>query len=193
MSSFHAESLEEVVAETKLRMEKTVADLRQDLTSIRTGRASLAILDPIRIDYYGTPTPLSQVATLSTPEPALIMIQPWDVSQIGMIEKAILASSLGLNPNNDGKVIRLQIPALTEERRKELVKHLHSVVEQRRVAARNVRREANDLAKKMLKEKTISEDEQHQNHDDVQQLTDKTIQELDKASAAKEKEILEIG
>ena len=121
------------------------------------------------------------------------MIQPWDVSQIGMIEKAILASSLGLNPNNDGKVIRLQIPALTEERRKELVKHLHSVVEQRRVAARNVRREANDLAKKMLKEKTISEDEQHQNHDDVQQLTDKTIQELDKASAAKEKEILEIG
>ena len=193
MSSFHAESLEEVVAETNLRMEKTVADLRQDLTSIRTGRASLAILDPIRIDYYGTPTPLSQVATLSTPEPALIMIQPWDVSQIGMIEKAILVSSLGLNPNNDGKVIRLQIPALTEERRKELVKHLHRVVEQRRVAARNVRREANDLAKKMLKEKTISEDEQHQNHDDVQQLTDKTIQELDKASAAKEKEILEIG
>lgn len=193
MSSFHAESLEEVVAETKLRMEKTVADLRQDLTSIRTGRASLAILDPIRINYYGTPTPLSQVATLSTPEPALIMIQPWDVSQIGMIEKAILASSLGLNPNNDGKVIRLQIPALTEERRKELVKHLHGVVEQRRVAARNVRREANDLAKKMLKEKTVSEDEQHQNHDDVQQLTDKTIQELDKASAAKEKEILEIG
>ncbi len=193
MAHFLGESLTEVIAEAKKRMHKTVEDLGRDLASIRTGRASLAILDPIRVDYYGTPTPLNQVATLGIPEPSMILLQPWDTSQIGPIEKAILASSLGLNPVNDGKVIRLKIPALTEERRKELVKHLHNVVEQHRVAARNVRRDANDTAKKLLKDKKISEDEQHHNSDEIQTLTDKTIKELDAAGETKEKEILEIG
>ena len=193
MAHFLGESLTEVIAEAKTRMHKTVGDLGRELASIRTGRASLAILDPIRVDYYGTPTPLNQVATLGIPEPSMILLQPWDTSQIGPIEKAILASSLGLNPVNDGKVIRLKIPALTEERRKELVKHLHNVVEQHRVAARNVRRDANDTAKKLLKDKKISEDEQHHNSDEIQTLTDKTIKELDAAGETKEKEILEIG
>jgi ribosome recycling factor len=193
MSSFHADTLEEVMSEAEQRMRKTVEDLRGELASIRTGRASLSILDPIRVDYYGTPTPLSQVATLSVPEPALIVIQPWDASQIGSIEKAILTSSLGLNPVNDGKVIRLQIPPLTEERRKELVKQLHHVVEQHRVAARNVRRDANEAAKRLLKDKKISEDDQHRNHDEIQKLTDETIKDLDAAGQTKEKEILEIG
>ncbi len=193
MAHFLGESLTEVIAEAKKRMHQTVGDLGRDLASIRTGRASLAILDPIRVDYYGTPTPLNQVATLGIPEPSMILLQPWDTSQIGPIEKAILASSLGLNPVNDGKVIRLKIPALTEERRKELVKHLHNVVEQHRVAARNVRRDANDTAKKLLKDKKISEDEQHHNSDEIQTLTDKTIKELDAAGETKEKEILEIG
>jgi ribosome recycling factor len=193
MAHFFGETLGEVTAEAKSRMRKAVEDLGRELASIRTGRASLAILDPIRVDYYGTQTPLSQVATLGIPEPSMILVQPWDASQIGVIEKAILASSLGLNPANDGKVIRLKIPALTEERRKELVKHLHNVVENHRVAVRNIRRDANDTVKKLLKDKKVSEDEQHHNHDEVQALTDKTIKELDEASEAKEKEILEIG
>ena len=193
MSHLLGASLTEGIAEAKRRMHKTVGDLGRELASIRTGRASLAILDSIRVNYYGTPTPLNQVATLSIPEASMILLQPWDASQISPIEKAILASSLGLNPVNDGKVIRLKIPALTEERRKELVKHLHNVVEQHRVAARNVRREANDTAKKLLKDKKISEDEQHHNSDEIQTLTDKTIKELDAAGEAKEKEILEIG
>ena len=193
MSHLLGASLTEVIAEAKRRMHKTVGDLGRELASIRTGRASLAILDPIRVDYYGTPTPLNQVATLSIPEPAMILLQPWDASQISPIEKAILASSLGLNPVNDGKAIRLKIPVLTEERRKELVKHVHNVVEQHRVAARNVRRDANDTTKKLLKDKKISEDEQHHNSDEIQTLTDKTIKELDAAGEAKEKEILEIG
>ena len=193
MSAFQGQTTAEITAEAKDRMKRTVGDLGRDLATIRTGRASLAILDPIRVDYYGTPTPLNQVATLGIPEPSMILLQPWDVSQIGAIEKAILSSSLGLNPANDGKVIRLKIPALTEERRKELVRHLHQVVEQHRVAVRNVRRDANEVVKKLLKDKKISEDEQHHNHDEIQKLTDETIKELDQTGEAKEKEILEIG
>lgn len=193
MSYSLGETLSEVTAEAQNRMRKTVDDLGRELASIRTGRASLAILDPIRVDYYGTQTPLNQVATLSIPEPSMILMQPWDASQIGAIEKSILSSSLGLNPVNDGKVIRLKIPALTEERRKELVKYLHQVVENHRVAARNARRDANDTVKKLLKDKKISEDEQHHNHDEMQALTDKTIKELDEAAETKEKEIFEIG
>jgi ribosome recycling factor len=173
-------------------MTKTIEDLRHELSSIRTGRASVSILDPVRVDYYGTPTPLNQVASLSTPEPALILVQPWDTSQMGAIEKGILSANLGLTPANDGKVIRLPIPPLTEERRKELVKRLHGVVEQHRVAARNVRRDANDTAKNFLKEKKISEDAQHHNHDEIQKLTDSTIADIDAIGAAKEKEVLEI-
>ena len=193
MSTLHAENLEELNAEAKRRMGKTVEDLRHELASIRTGRASVSILDPVRVDYYGSPLPLNQVANLSTPEPSLIMVQPWDVSQIGAIEKAIMRSNLGLTPANNGAVIRLPIPPLTEERRKDLVKQLHGIVEQHRVAARNVRRDANEIAKKMLKDKKISEDEQHRNHDEIQKLTDSFIKEIEAVGAGKEKEILEIG
>ena len=193
MSAFHAENLEELNVEAKRRMGKTVEDLRHELASIRTGRASVSILDPVRVDYYGSPLPLNQVANLSTPEPSLIMVQPWDVSQIGAIEKAIMRSNLGLTPANNGAVIRLPIPPLTEERRKDLVRQLHRIVEQHRVAARNVRRDANEIAKKMLKDKKISEDEQHRNHDEIQKLTDSFIKEIEAVGAGKEKEILEIG
>ena len=193
MSTLHAENLEDLNAEAKRRMGKTVEDLRHELASIRTGRASVSILDPVRVDYYGSPLPLNQVANLSTPEPSLIMVQPWDVSQIGAIEKAIMRSNLGLTPANNGSVIRLPIPPLTEERRKDLVKQLHRIVEQHRVAARNVRRDANVIAKKMLKDKKISEDEQHRNHDEIQKLTDSFIKEIEAVGAGKEKEILEIG
>jgi len=192
MSHFQGETIDQVKAESKTRMKKTIEDLSREIASIRTGRASLSILDSVRVDYYGTPSPLNQVANLSIPEPTLILIQPWDTSQIASIEKAILGSDLGLNPSNDGKVIRLQIPALTEERRKDLVKHLHNVVEQHRVAARNVRRDANEVLKKLLKDKKISEDEQRRSQDETQKLTDEAIAELDKIGKAKEHEIMEI-
>lgn len=192
MSHFQGETIDQVKAESKTRMKKTIEDLSREISSIRTGRASLSILDSVRVDYYGTPSPLSQVANLSIPEPTLILIQPWDTSQISSIEKAILSSDLGLNPSNDGKVIRLQIPALTEERRKDLVKHLHNIVEQHRVAARNVRRDANEVLKKLLKDKKISEDEQRRSQDETQKLTDEAIAELDKIGKAKEHEIMEI-
>jgi ribosome recycling factor len=192
MSHLQAETIDQVKAESKTRMKKTIEDLSREISSIRTGRASLSILDSVRVDYYGTPSPLSQVANLSIPEPTLILIQPWDTSQISSIEKAILGSDLGLNPSNDGKVIRLQIPALTEERRKDLVKHLHNIVEQHRVAARNVRRDANEVLKKLLKDKKISEDEQRRSQDETQKLTDEAIAELDKIGKAKEHEIMEI-
>jgi len=193
MSALHAGTLKELNSEATGRMDKTIEDLQHELAAIRTGRASVAVLDPVRVDYYGTPSPLNQVANLSVPESALILVQPWDVSQIGAIEKAIMGSNLGLTPANDGKVIRLPIPPLTEERRKELVKQLHNVVEQHRVAARNVRRDANEVAKKLLKDKEISEDDQHKNHDDIQKLTDEAIANIDSIGVAKEKEILEIG
>ena len=193
MSTIHGETVKEVEAETKTRMSKALEDLRREMATIRTGRASPTILDGIRASYYGTPTPLNQLANMSVPEPSLIVIQPWDVSQIGAIEKAILASDLGLNPANDGKVIRLSIPALTEERRRELVKHLHHKVEQHRVAVRSVRRDANDHLKHLEKDKNISEDDQHRGQDSVQKLTDAMIAQLDEAGKAKEAEILEIG
>src|SRR5690242_7600883 len=185
-------SAREVEASLRTRMEKAMSDLQHEMAAIRTGRASLGILDHIRVDYYGTPTPLNQVANLHVPEPSLITIQPWDVSQIGVIEKAIRASDLGLNPANDGKLIRVPIPPLTEERRKELVKKLHHVAEDHRVAMRNVRRDANENVKKLAKEKVISEDEDRRAHDEIQKLTDAQIQKLDQAAKAKEKEIMEL-
>ncbi len=193
MSTIHGETIKEIGAETKARMNKALEDLRREMATIRTGRASPTILDGIRVSYYGTPTPLNQLANMSVPEPSLIVIQPWDVSQIGAIEKAILTSDLGLNPANDGKLIRLSIPALTEERRRELVKHLHHMVEQHRVAVRNVRREANEHLKHLEKDKKISEDDQRRGQDSVQKLTDSRIASLDEAGKAKEAEILEIG
>ena len=172
-------------------MDKVLSDLQHEMAGIRTGRATIGIFDGIRVDYYGTPTPLNQVANLHVPEPSLITISPWDVSQIGPIEKAIRTSDLGLNPSNDGKLIRVPIPPLTEERRKEIVKRLHHVVEDHRVAVRNIRREANEQIKKLLKDKLISEDDERKSLDDVQKMTDAGIQKLDQAAKTKEKEILE--
>jgi ribosome recycling factor len=185
-------TVKEVETSAKTRMEKALADLQHDMAGVRTGRASVSLLDNVRADYYGTPTPLNQLATLHVPEPALITVQPWDVSQIGVIEKAIRSADLGLNPANDGKLIRVPIPPLTEERRKELVKKVHHLAEDHRVAMRNVRRDANENVKKLLKDKIISEDEDRRAHDEIQKLTDVSIQKLDQAAKAKEKEIMEL-
>ena len=185
-------SVKEIESSLRTRMEKAVSDLQHDMASIRTGRASLGILDHIRVDYYGTPTPLNQLANLHVPEPSLITITPWDVSQIGPIEKSIRASDLGLNPANDGKIIRLPIPPLTEERRKDLVKRLHHVAEDHRVAVRNIRRDGNEAAKKLLKDKKISEDDEKKALDEIQKMTDVHMQKLDAAAKNKEQEILEI-
>ena len=185
-------SIKEVEAYLKTRMDKALGDLQHEMAAIRTGRASLSILDHIRVDYYGTPTPLNQLANLHVPEPSLITIQPWDVSQIGPIEKAIRVSDLGLNPANDGKVIRLPIPPLTEERRKDLVKKLHGAAEHHRVSVRNIRRDGNEAVKKLLKDKKITEDEDKRAHDEIQKVTDGYMQRIDQAAKTKEKEILEI-
>jgi ribosome recycling factor len=186
------QSVKDVEANLKSRMEKALTDLQHEMASIRTGRASLGLLDHIRVDYYGTPTPLNQLANLHVPEPSLITIQPWDLSQIGPIEKAIRASDLGLNPANDGKIIRLPIPPLTEERRKELVKKLHGAAEHHRVSVRNIRRDGNEAVKKLLKDKKITEDEEKRAHEEIQKLTDGYMGRIDQASKTKEKEILEI-
>ncbi|MCU1232044.1 MAG: ribosome recycling factor [Candidatus Solibacter sp.] len=185
-------SVKEVEANLKTRMEKAVSDLQHEMASIRTGRATLSLLDHIRVDYYGTPTPLNQVANLHVPEPNLITIQPWDVSQIGAIEKSIRTSDLGLNPANDGKIIRLPIPPLTEERRKDLVKKLHAAAEHHRVSVRNIRRDGNESVKKLAKEKKITEDDDKKAHDDIQKLTDLYMGKIDTAAKTKEKEIMEI-
>jgi ribosome recycling factor len=185
-------SVKDIETNLKARMDKALSDLQHEMASIRTGRASVSILDQIRVDYYGTPTPLNQVANLHVPEPSLITIQPWDVSLIGAIEKSIRVSDLGLNPANDGKVIRLPIPPLTEERRKELVKKLHGIAEHHRVSVRNVRRDGNEAVKKLLKDKKITEDEDKRAHDEIQKLTDAYMAKVDQAAKTKEKEILEI-
>ena len=187
---FH--SIKEIESSAKSRMEKAVSDLQHAMATIRTGRASITLLDNIRVDYYGTPTPLNQIGNLHVPEPTLITVQPWDVSHISAIEKAIRASDLGLNPANDGKVVRIPIPPLTEERRKELVKHLHTVAEDHRVAVRNIRRDANEAAKKLLKDKKIAEDEERRGLDEIQKMTNGYMDKLDQAARNKEKEILEI-
>jgi ribosome recycling factor len=184
------QNIKELETHSKTRMDKVLSDLQHAIASIRTGRASVGIFDNIKVDYYGTPTPLNQVANLHVPEPALITVQPWDVSQIPAIEKAIRGSDLGLNPANDGKLIRIPVPPLTEERRREIVKRLHNVAEDHRVAARNIRRDTNEHLKKLLKDKLISEDEERRALDDVQKLTDAHIQKIDAASKAKESEIM---
>src|SRR5215469_3305539 len=185
-------SVKDVEAHLKARMEKAVSDLQHEMASIRTGRASLGILDHIRVDYYGTPTPLNQIGNMHVPEPSLITIQPWHVSQIGPIEKSIRISDLGLNPANDGKIIRLPIPPLTEERRKELVKKLHAAAEHHRVSMRNIRRDGNEAVKKLLKDKKITEDDDKKAHDEIQKVTDNYMGKIDLAAKTKEKEILEI-
>jgi len=186
------QNVRDVEGHAKTRMDKVLTDFQHEMAGIRTGRASVAIFDNLKMDYYGTPTPINQLANLHVLEATLITIQPWDVSQIGAIEKAIRSSDLGLNPANDGKIIRVPIPALTEERRKEIVKRLHHVAEEHRVAARNIRRDANEHLKKLLKDKLISEDEERRALDDVQKMTDGHIQKIDQMSKVKEKEILDI-
>jgi ribosome recycling factor len=184
--------IEEVKQEAKDKMDKSISSLRAELKKIRTGRASLSLLDDIRVEYYGTMTPLNQLATLSVPESRLITIQPWDASSINSVEKAILKSNLGLTPSSDGKIIRIAIPPLTEERRKEIVKQVNKMCEDYRVAVRNVRREANDMLKQLKKDGDASEDEVFKAQEDIQKLTDDHIKEIDSIYKDKEKEILEL-
>ena len=178
--------------ELKQRMEKTLDAFAEKLSEVRAGRANPAILNRVRVEYYGTPTPINQVAGVSVPEARTIVISPWDKSILGEIEKAILASDIGLNPNNDGKVIRLSFPELTEERRKELVKDIKKMAEESKVAVRAIRRDGIDKAKAMQKNSEMSEDELHDAEDKIQKLTDKKIDQIDKILEAKEKEILTV-
>src|ERR1700760_4281204 len=164
------QNVRDVRGNAKTRRDRALSAFQQEMSNMRTGRASVGIFDNLKVDYYGTPTPLNQVANLHVPEPSLITIQPWDVSQIAAIEKAIRGSDLGLNPANDGKLIRVPIPPLTEERRKEIVKRLHHVAEDHRVALRNVRRDANEHVKKLLKDKLVSEDEERRALDEIQKM-----------------------
>jgi ribosome recycling factor len=184
--------IQEINDEAKEKMGKTINALKIDLKKVRTGRASLNILDDIRVDYYGTPTPLNQMATLAIPESRLITIQPWDATVIKDIEKGILKSNLGLTPTSDGKIIRIAIPALTEERRKEIVKQVGKICEEYRVAVRNIRRDANEMLKELKKDGEASEDEVFKAQDKVQKLTDDHIQKIDEIYREKEKEVLEL-
>jgi ribosome recycling factor len=179
------------VTDAESRMKKTVAALEEDFAGIRTGRASASIFDKLRVDYYGNKTPFSQVANISIPEARLIVIQPWEKSLIAEIEKSIRTSDLGLNPSNDGKVIRVSIPPLTEERRKELVKQAKAHAEESRISIRNIRRDGNEEIKKAVKDKTMTEDGQKQTEEELQKLTDNYIKKIDGVLAAKEKEIME--
>jgi ribosome recycling factor len=184
-------NVKEVEASARTKMDKVLAELQLEMAHFRTGRASIGLLDSVRVDYYGTPTPLNQVAQLHVPEPALITVQPFDSSIIGAIEKSIRSADLGLNPSNDGKLIRIPVPALTEDRRREMAKKLSHLAEERRVALRNIRRDANEHLKKLFKDKVISEDEERQALDITQKLTDGQIAKVDQVAKAKEKEILE--
>lgn len=183
---------DEELREFREKMAKTLAAFQHDLNKIRTGRASFGVFDGIRVEYYGTPTPINQVATMAIPESRLITIKPWDGSIIGEIEKAILKSELGVTPVNDGKVIRITIPKLTEERRKELVKVVRKKGEEGKIAIRNIRREANDWYKSLEKEKAISQDELHKGLEEIQEFTTEFIQKIDQILDLKEKEVLEI-
>jgi ribosome recycling factor len=173
-------------------MDKSIGDFRAALASIRTGRASVHLLDAVRVEYYGTEMPLNQVATLHAPDPQLITVQPYDVSTLGTIEKAIRTADLGLNPSNDGKIIRIPVPPLNEERRKEMVKHLHKVLEDHRTAIRNIRRDGNELVKKLKSDKKISEDEERRAHEDVQKLTDDETKKLEEMGKSKEHEVMSV-
>jgi len=185
-------ALKDSYVQLKTRMDKAVEDFRKEMTSTRTGRASVHMLDGVMVDAYGSQMPLNQLANVSAPEPQLITVQPWDVSQIGAIEKAIRSGDLGLNPMNDGKLVRVPVPALTEERRKEMVKHLHKVLEEHRTAVRNIRRDGNDLIKKALKDKKITEDEERGAMEHLQKLTDDEIKKMEEMAKGKEKEVMSV-
>jgi ribosome recycling factor len=184
--------IKEHIADAKQRMDGAQETVRRELATMRTGRATVALLDGIRVEYYGNPTPLNQVANLSAPDPTLITVQPWDPAMVGVIEKAIRSSDLDLNPQNDGKLIRVPVPQLTEERRKTLVKHAHKLAEDGRVAIRNVRRDANERLKKLLKEHELGEDDEKHAISEVQKLTDQHIEKINEALKKKEAEILAV-
>lgn len=188
----NTQSVKDIEGGAKKRMEKVLADLTQEMAHLRTGRASVNLLDNVKVECYGSIMPLNQVANLHVPEPAMITVQPFDASTIGAIEKAIRNADLGLNPANDGKLIRVPIPMLTEERRKDFVKKLHGVAEDHRVALRNIRRDANDQVKKLLKDKAISTDDERKALEEIQKMTDTHMGKLDQNAKVKEKEILEI-
>ena len=185
-------ALREVFQSLQARIDRAVNEYRTVLTSIRTGRASVHILDPIRVEYYGTEMPLNQVATVHAPDPQLITVQPFDQSLVNTIEKAIRSSDLGLNPSNDGKLIRIPVPALTEERRKEMVKHLHRTLEEHRTGVRSIRRDGNEAVKKLKVEKLVSEDDERRAHDDIQKLTDDGLKRIEDLTRNKEQEIMTV-
>lgn len=185
-------SEKDVIKETKPRMDTVIDDFRRKLATVRTGRAAVSLLDNIMVDYYGTMTPLNQMASVHSPEPQMLTVQPWDQTQLGAVEKAIRASDLGLNPSNDGKLVRIPIPPLTEERRKQLAKQVHEIAEDHRTAVRNIRRDSNERLKKMLKDKTISEDAERDGLDEVQKLTNSFIARIDEFSKSKEHEITSV-
>jgi len=182
----------DALAQAKVRMEKAVEDFRKDLSGVRTGRANVALLDHVKVDYHGTPMPINQLGTMTVPDPTLIVISPWDPTAVPMIDKAIRSSDLGLNPTNDGKMLRVPIPPLTEERRKELVKHIHKVLENHRTAVRNIRRDIKEAIEKLEKEKKISEDDKKRSLDELDKLTHSETKKIEDLSATKEKEVMEI-
>jgi ribosome recycling factor len=184
--------LKETYAQLKTRMDKAVEDFRKAMAGVRTGRANVHMLDNVSVDYYGSQMPLNQVAQVHAPEAQLITVQPFDPSQLGAIEKAIRSGDMGLNPMNDGKLIRVPVPPLTQERRQDMVKHLHRVLEEHRTAVRNIRRDGNDAIKKALKDKKITEDEEKRSLDEIQKLTDGEIKKMEEMSKGKEKEVLEL-
>lgn len=185
-------SEKDVIKDTRPRMESVIEDFRRKLATVRTGRAAVSLLDTVMVDYYGTPTPLNQMASVHAPEPQMLTVQPWDQTQIAAVEKAIRSSDLGLNPTNDGKLVRIPIPPLTEERRRQLAKQVHDIAEDHRTAIRNIRRDANERLKKMLKDKQISEDNERDGLDEVQKLTNIFIGKIDELSKTKEQEILSV-
>ena len=185
-------SEKDVIKETRPRMESAIDDFRRKLATIRTGRAAVSLLDTVLVDYYGTPTPLNQMASVHAPEPQMLTVQPWDQTQIAAIEKAIRSADLGLNPSNDGKLVRIPIPPLTEERRRQLAKQIHDLAEDHRTAVRQIRREANERLKKMLKDKLVSEDAERDALAEIQKLTDSFIAKIDELSKSKEQEIMSV-
>jgi len=182
----------EAQATAKTRMEKAVEDFRKELASVRTGRANAAILDHVRVDYHGTPMPVNQLGTVTTPDASMLVISPWDPSAVPLIDKAIRSSDLGLNPTTDGKVVRIPIPSPTGERRKELVKHIHKALENHRTAVRNIRRDIKEAIDKLEKDKKISQDEQKRSLDELEKLSHAETKKIEDLSAAKEKEVMEI-
>ena len=185
-------ALKDTFGQLRTRMDKAVEAFRKEMAAVRTGRASVHMLDGVQVEYYGNLTPLNQMGNVSAPEPQMITVQPWDVSQLAVIEKAIRSSDLGLNPMNDGKIIRVPVPALTEERRKDMVKHLHRVLEEHRTAIRNIRRDGNEGIKKAMKDKKITEDEERRALEELQKLTDDEIKKMEEMSKTKEKEVLSL-